>query len=240
MSNWRSVAARVRGRNGGGDNRDNRDKTASAPPNVPIGPNVPVSHSRVVARCRVWRDDLMSVDPYKPRAGFSSRDWYRLLDDADWLYEAHAETLAGAGWGVGDLERMAARSEVAAAPAEARAPVAGESAAMAAEPGASISQEVRQPDYLFPERPSPINGPLTEAQIRAGDIQPRDVVPLPSNEVGSVEEAAAIDKGRFAPATAPNERGELTRQTLRAWRRRTLLARWKRLPRRQSAGLLAR
>lgn len=116
-----------------------------------------------------------------------------------------------------DLERMAARSEVAAVPAEARAPVAGESVAMAAEPGASISQEVRQPDYLFPERPSPMNGPLTEAQIRAGDIQPRDVVPLPSNEVGSVEEAAAIDKGRFAPATAPNERDELTRQTLRAW-----------------------
>ncbi|WP_072384058.1 thermonuclease family protein [Novosphingobium sp. NDB2Meth1] len=89
--------------------------------------------------------------------------------------------------------------------------------AMAGEPGASISQEVRQPDYLFRDRPTAMGAPLSEAQIRVGDIQPRDLVPLPSNEVGSVEEAAAIDKGRFAPATAPNERGELTRQTLRAW-----------------------
>lgn len=88
--------------------------------------------------------------------------------------------------------------------------------AMAGEPGASISQEVRQPDYLFRDRPAPMdsNRFLTG---NIGDIQPRDVVPLPSNEVGSVEEAAAIDKGRFAPATAPNERDELTRQTLRAW-----------------------
>lgn len=102
-------------------------------------------------------------------------------------------------------------------------PLAGRDAApfsaqpMTAEPGASVSQEMRQPDYLFAPRPSRMDAPMSEAQVRAADIQPGDVVPIPSNEVGSVEEAMAIDKGRFAPAIAPNERGELTRQTVRAW-----------------------
>jgi endonuclease YncB( thermonuclease family) len=89
--------------------------------------------------------------------------------------------------------------------------------AAAAEPGASVSQQVRQPDYLFAPRPSRVDAPLTEAQLRAADIQPGDVVPLPSNEVGSLSEAIAKDKGRYAPATVPNERGELTRQTVRTW-----------------------
>lgn len=89
--------------------------------------------------------------------------------------------------------------------------------AMAGETGASVSQEVRAPDYLFAPRPSRTDAPLSEAQLRAADIQPGDVVPLPSNEVGSISEAMAMDKGRYVPATAPNERGELTKQTLRTW-----------------------
>ncbi|NML95464.1 thermonuclease family protein [Novosphingobium sp. TW-4] len=108
-----------------------------------------------------------------------------------------------------DLKRVASE----ATPSDQVAPAQ----AMATEPGASLSQEVRQPDYLFAPRASRMDAPLSEAQLRAADIQPRDVVPIPSNEVGSVEEAAAMDKGRYAPATAPNERGELTKQTLRAW-----------------------
>jgi endonuclease YncB( thermonuclease family) len=89
---------------------------------------------------------------------------------------------------------------------------------MAAEPMPSVSQDVpRSPDYLFAQRPGRVDAPRTDAQMRAADIQPGDVVPLPSNVVGSVEEAAAIDKGRYGPAMAPNERGELTRQTLRTW-----------------------
>lgn len=88
---------------------------------------------------------------------------------------------------------------------------------MAGEPGASVSQEARQPDYLFAPRASRMDAPMTEAQLRAADIQPGDVVPIPSNQVGSVEEAAAIDAGRYVPAKAPNEREELTKQTLRTW-----------------------
>lgn len=88
---------------------------------------------------------------------------------------------------------------------------------MAGEPGASISQEVRQPDYLFAPRASRMDAPMTEAQLRAADIQPGDVVPIPSNQVGSAEEAAAIDAGRYVPAKVANERGELTKQTLRTW-----------------------
>lgn len=85
------------------------------------------------------------------------------------------------------------------------------------EPGASMSQEPRAPDYLFASRPSRMDAPLSDAQIRAGDIQPGDVVPIPSNVVGSVDEAAAVEAGRFAPAKAPNEREELTKQTVRTW-----------------------
>lgn len=88
---------------------------------------------------------------------------------------------------------------------------------MAGEPGASVSQEARQPDYLFAPRALRMDAPMSEAQLRAADIQPGDVVPIPSNQVGSVEEAASIDKGRYVPAKAPNERGELTKQTLRTW-----------------------
>lgn len=93
----------------------------------------------------------------------------------------------------------------------------GYSKASKADAGAAISQEIRQPDYLFAPRPSRMDAPLSQAQLRAADIQPSDVLPLPSNEVGSLSEAIAMDKGRYAPATAPNERGELTKQTLRTW-----------------------
>lgn len=89
--------------------------------------------------------------------------------------------------------------------------------AMAGDPGASVSQEARRPDYLFAQRPSRMAAPLSDAQLRAADIQPGDVVPRPSNEVQSLSEAQAIEKGRYGPATAPNERGELTRGTVRAW-----------------------
>lgn len=101
-------------------------------------------------------------------------------------------------------------------------PAATNTTARAAEPipteaGATVSQEVRQPDYLFAPRPSRMDAPLSETQLRAADIQPGDVVPIPSNQVGSIDEAAAMDAGRYVPAKAPNERGELTKQTLRTW-----------------------
>lgn len=83
----------------------------------------------------------------------------------------------------------------------------------------SISQEMRRPDYLFTDRPAAMDQPLTDAQraAMAERIDPRDLTPLPSNEIGSAEELAGRDTGRFARATAPNERGELTRQTVRSY-----------------------
>lgn len=92
--------------------------------------------------------------------------------------------------------------------------------AMDAEP--SLSQGVaRQPDYLDigGVRPARMSDPRTMEQMRsvANDMRPSDVLPIPSNQVGSLEEAAAIEAGRFGPAKAPNEREELTRRTVRSW-----------------------
>lgn len=93
------------------------------------------------------------------------------------------------------------------------------STGMAAEPTPSISAEPRRPDYLFADRPQPMGQPLTDGQRQAlaANIEPRDVLPVPSNEVGSVEELAARDAGRFAKAKIPDADAELTRQTVRAW-----------------------
>jgi len=90
---------------------------------------------------------------------------------------------------------------------------------MAGEVGPSVSQELRQPDYLFGERPAPLTQPLTEAQMRArsAEIAPGDVLPISSNEVASVGEAAAKDAGRYEAARPVNERTELTRQTVKGW-----------------------
>jgi endonuclease YncB( thermonuclease family) len=90
-------------------------------------------------------------------------------------------------------------------------------------PRVSTSSEqyarAREPDYLFTGQAQRMDQPLTEAQRRAMSetIDPRDVLPIPGNQVSSIEEAMGIDAGRFAEARAPNERGELSRQTVRAW-----------------------
>lgn len=92
--------------------------------------------------------------------------------------------------------------------------------AMDAEPSPSITGEVRQPDVIDvapPVRPGRLDQPLTPAQIAAAAerIEPGDVVPIPSNEVASVEEAVASQAGRVVPAKAPNERKALTRRTVK-------------------------
>ena len=92
--------------------------------------------------------------------------------------------------------------------------------AMAAEPMPSLSAPVRQPDYLdLGQRPRPLLRDATEAERRAATsgIEPSDVLPIRSNEIGSVEEAAARDAGRIVEARAPDERGALTRRTVRGW-----------------------
>lgn len=94
------------------------------------------------------------------------------------------------------------------------------SIAMANDAGPAISSEVpRQRDYLFPDKPTAMSQPMSEAQMRAAaeGVMPGDVLPIPSNVVGSVEEAAAKDAGRIVPASAPHERGELTHRNVRAW-----------------------
>lgn len=91
---------------------------------------------------------------------------------------------------------------------------------MDTEPMDSISAPIRKPDYLdMGQRPRPLLRDTTEAELKAAasDIGPGDIVPIPSNVVGDVEEAAAKDAGRFQPAKPVNERDQLTRQTVRAW-----------------------
>ena len=87
---------------------------------------------------------------------------------------------------------------------------------MAGEPGAAITAEVPRPIAGQTQR---IDQPLSEAQLnaRAADMQPGDVLPIPSNVVGSPEEAAAIDKGRIVQATVPHESSELMRRTVTGW-----------------------
>jgi endonuclease YncB( thermonuclease family) len=112
----------------------------------------------------------------------------------------------------------ASMDDIAAYPV-ADAPAAP-SQAMDAPGMPSLSQELpRQRDYLFPQRPQPIDQPLTDAQIRAASetVTPGDVVPIPSNVVANVEEAAAMQAGRFEPARVPHERTELTRRTVKGW-----------------------
>ncbi|MFC4293569.1 thermonuclease family protein [Novosphingobium tardum] len=90
--------------------------------------------------------------------------------------------------------------------------------AMAAEPGPAATSDLRRPDYLFTDKPTRMDAPLTEAQVRAASerIEPRDVLPIASNEVGSVEEAARIDAGRYEPAKPVDEASTLARRTVTA------------------------
>ncbi|MEZ5688780.1 MAG: thermonuclease family protein [Caenibius sp.] len=88
--------------------------------------------------------------------------------------------------------------------------------AMDAEPMPAVSAPVRRPDYLDMGPVQRMDQPLSESQLKAAadNITPSDVLPIPSNAVADVEEAAARDAGRIVPAKPVNERGELTHQTV--------------------------
>ena len=94
-------------------------------------------------------------------------------------------------------------------------------AAMDGEGMPSVSAPLRDRDYLDigATRPRELLRDPSEAELRAATagIEPRDVMPIRSNEIGSVEEAAAIDRGRIVEARAPNESTSLTRRTVRNW-----------------------
>jgi len=65
-------------------------------------------------------------------------------------------------------------------------------------------------------RPRPLLDPATEMQRQkqASDLRPLDVLPLPSNAIGSLEEAERIAAGRMSPVRAPNEMDELGRRNI--------------------------
>ena len=138
-----------------------------------------------------------------------------------------AAPYAGRAWRRMTGEAPGGASEVAAglpegvpAPPEGFAVDPPAAQPMAADSGLVATKDLpRQRDYLFPQRPQPLDQPMTEGQMRAAaeTVAPGDVLPIPSNMVGSVEEAAAKDAGRIVPASTPHERGELTRRTVRAW-----------------------
>lgn len=80
----------------------------------------------------------------------------------------------------------------------------------------SVSAPAEQPGMMGRKRDvidvsgnlaTPLLDSLTDAQrYRAADrINPNDLLPLPSSRVGGVDEAAAIEKGRYAPVRAPSE-----------------------------------
>lgn len=74
-------------------------------------------------------------------------------------------------------------------------------------------------DEALSGKAMPLNQPISNAQrlAIAQRIMPGDMLPIPSNIIGDVEEVAARDAGRMMPARPVNERGELSRQTVRAW-----------------------
>lgn len=65
----------------------------------------------------------------------------------------------------------------------------------------------------------PLLSPISKADLMASAsrVQPRDMLPMPSNAVVA-EDAANINKGRFAEAKPMNERGALLRGTVTNWR----------------------
>ncbi len=57
-------------------------------------------------------------------------------------------------------------------------------------------------------------GPSAERLAQAEDVRSSDMLPLPSNAVGSLEEAEGIAAGRIAPVRAPNEADVLERRNI--------------------------
>lgn len=80
----------------------------------------------------------------------------------------------------------------------------------------AMSSDIEQPTLLGPApneapaasvSPRPLTADVTDAErMAAADrIEPRDVLPLPSNAVDGLDEAARIERGRFDPVRASDE-----------------------------------
>ncbi|QUT05195.1 thermonuclease family protein [Sphingobium phenoxybenzoativorans] len=66
------------------------------------------------------------------------------------------------------------------------------------------------------DRAQPLLDPAKDmARMQQAErVNPADVLPIPSNEVASLDEAAAISAGQYPPVKAPNEMDELARRDL--------------------------
>ncbi|HMU20653.1 MAG TPA: thermonuclease family protein [Sphingorhabdus sp.] len=80
------------------------------------------------------------------------------------------------------------------------------------EPDVVQSAPVRKPDVIDVRQSArPMDAPITQGQLQAMGqrITPGDVTPIPSNEVGSLDEVAQANAGLYAPLAAPNETAAL-------------------------------
>ncbi len=74
----------------------------------------------------------------------------------------------------------------------------------------------RVPDRIDLRQPRQLLGDAPDAERIAASnrLDPRDVLPMPSNTVRDMDEAAGIERGRFDPVRAPDERAALERRNL--------------------------
>jgi endonuclease YncB( thermonuclease family) len=119
----------------------------------------------------------------------------------------------------GQADEWADFETVEPAPAAAGPAGSPDRAAMAMDGEAMPSVSQAMPQQQATPMAQRLTDPRTQAQIeaQAAQLQPRDVLPIPGNEIADAGEAAARDAGRFEQVRIPNERGELTRRTLRGY-----------------------
>ncbi len=100
------------------------------------------------------------------------------------------------------------------------------------QPSAAMANEVERPSLMGPasasgertvdridvQQPRPLaDGPTDWQRFKAAEaINPRDVLPAPSNTVSGLDEAVGIDAGRVVPVRAPNEMDALASRTIRS------------------------
>ena len=70
----------------------------SPDPSVPSVP--PLDRTQAL---KAWRRGLGSVDPRQPLSGYSTQAWFRLCDDAAWLFDTFGEGAARDGWSSADM-----------------------------------------------------------------------------------------------------------------------------------------
>jgi len=95
---WREYVAEVRE---AGHDRHVRHNSSECAAIVPIVPIVLALPSEEAARAILadWHRHLSALDAYESPEGLDQRRWAMLLEDASWLYEAHASRLVRDGWG---------------------------------------------------------------------------------------------------------------------------------------------